>query len=69
MCKSIGFYFCITTSIAWKIYAMISLSVIPNLKCNSKSEYIKSIIMALALDACYMVPMIISYIKAHWCEL
>ena len=44
---------------------MISLCVIPNLKCNSTSEYIKTIIMSLALDAIYLVPMILSYSKAQ----
>ncbi len=44
---------------------MISLCVIPNLKCNSTLEYIKASMMCLALDAIYLVPMILSYIKAH----
>jgi hypothetical protein len=44
---------------------MISLCVIPNMKCESLSEKLWMIITCLCLDGIYMVPMIASYVGAN----
>jgi hypothetical protein len=48
-----------------KLYTMISLCVIPNLKCNSWKEYAYCIVTSLLLDSTYIVPMVVSYMEAH----
>ena len=44
---------------------MISLCVIPNMKCKDNKERISMIISALFLDAIYMVPLIADYMGAR----
>jgi hypothetical protein len=48
-----------------KLKSMISLCVIPNMKCTSWSERLWMIISCVCLDAIYMVPMIASYVGAN----
>jgi hypothetical protein len=53
------------SSMNLKLKSMISLCVIPNMKCNNWKERFSMIITCLLCDAIYMVPMIASYVGAN----
>jgi len=42
---------------------MITLCVVPNLKVESTQDLISCIVMCLALDAMYLVPMIFDFMS------
>jgi len=48
-----------------KLESMISLCVIPNMKCKDNRERLWMIITSLFLDAIYMVPLITDYMGAR----
>lgn len=47
------------TVVELKLYVMITLCVLPNLKCDSMFECIKCIILCVLLDSIYILPAIL----------